>query len=81
MIQITVLLFAKLREVLGKGQAELKVPAEATVRDALRILVDEKKARCMEKSLMFAIDQSYVSADTILKDGDELALIPPVSGG
>ena len=79
---IRVRLFAILRERAGSGELALELPDRSTVGDASCALA--KRLPAVEQYLSrvaFAVNQSYVDRATILCDGDELALIPPVSGG
>lgn len=74
---ITARLFAGLRERAGTGERELDLPDGARVSDVWNALGlgDEPPG------LLYAVNRSYAPADTVLADGDEVALIPPVSGG
>lgn len=74
---VTVRLFAGLRERAGTGERELDLPDGACVGDvwAGLALGDQPPG------LLYAVNRSYAPADTRLADGDEVALIPPVSGG
>src|SRR5579859_722187 len=76
-MRVNVRLFAGLRERAGRDVVELELPDDARVRDAfehLGGLVDGIP-------VVMAINQQYADADTMLRAGDEMALIPPVSGG
>ena len=76
-MRVNVRLFAGLRERAGCDVVELELPDGARVRDAfehLEGLVDGVP-------VVMAINQEYADADTRLSPGDEVALIPPVSGG
>ena len=76
-MQVRVRLFAALRERAGTGELELELPDGARVADALeqlRELVDGVP-------VVMAVNQEYVKDEAELATGDELALIPPVSGG
>ncbi|MBV8780223.1 MAG: MoaD/ThiS family protein, partial [Phycisphaerae bacterium] len=66
----------------GTGEARLDVPVTASV-DSVAKTLGEKYPRLapMLPKVAFAINQSYVTADVLLRDGDELAVIPAVSGG
>ena len=79
-MQVTVRLFAGLREHAGTGSLALELPDGATVADALGALGDRLPAGA-ERALVCAINREYASTDARLGSGDELALIPPVSGG
>jgi molybdopterin synthase catalytic subunit len=74
---VRVRLFAILRERAGRGEVELTLPDSARVNDALEALGDVTGGL----KVVMAVNREYVSADTVLHAGDELALIPPVSGG
>ena len=81
-IGVSVLFFASLADVMGGRRRALDLPATASVADAVRELsrdVPELAARAEHVS--FAVNAAFVSIDAPLADGDELALIPPVSGG
>lgn len=80
---IQVRLFAMLRERAGTGTLELELGSGATVADALRALSEREPLGAMLERMpvRMAVNRDYASADTILSAQDELALIPPVSGG
>ena len=72
---ITILAFARYRDLLGFERAEL--PAAPTL-DAL--LSDARFAK-LPKDALLAVNQAFADRAAALKDGDEVALLPPVSGG
>jgi molybdopterin converting factor subunit 1 len=76
-MQVRVLLFAGLRERAGTSEVELELPDGAVVRDA----IEQLRSVAQGVSVVMAINQEYAAADAPLHAGDELALIPPVSGG
>ena len=79
---MTVLLFAVLAERAGVRHLELELPEGATARDAWRQLPAALHAAGIpEASLRVAVNRSYATWETPLRDGDELAFIPPVAGG
>jgi MoaE-MoaD fusion protein len=80
---VSVRLFAMLRESAGSGCVELELPGGATVADALHALCEHELLRELLARLpvRMAINRDYADADTLLCAGDELALIPPLSGG
>jgi MoaE-MoaD fusion protein len=81
-MKIRVKLFAILRERAGTGEFVLDLPKGATVRSAADSLSRQLPAiRGHARRVAYAINREYVSADATLNDGDELAVIPPVSGG
>jgi molybdopterin synthase catalytic subunit len=76
-MQVRVRLFAVLRERAGAGEVELELPDGARVQDAL----DRMHALTDGVPVIMAINQEYADAESLLHAGDEVALIPPVSGG
>ncbi len=80
---VTVRLFAMLRERAGTGTLELSLEPEATVGDALARLAEDGLLGDLLARLPVrtAVNREYAPAETVLSPGDELALIPPVSGG
>jgi molybdopterin synthase catalytic subunit len=76
-MHVRIRLFAMLRERAGTSELELELPEGARVRDALAAV--EELAGGLP--LVMAINREYADADAPLAPGDELALIPPVSGG
>ena len=81
-MRVRVRLFASLREAAGCSEVELELPAKATADEAWRRLAGEFPALASRRaSLAVSVNRSYAGFDTALEDGDELAFIPPVSGG
>ena len=81
-MNVTVKLFAIVRERAGVGELSLDVPAGATVAAAGRAIVERFPVlKEFEPRVAYAVNREYASRETVLRDGDELALIPPVSGG
>jgi MoaE-MoaD fusion protein len=76
-VEVTVRLFAMLRERAGAQEVTLELPDGARVGDALAKLSELAEGL----PLVMAVNREYASEDTPLDPGDELALIPPVSGG
>ncbi len=80
---VSVRLFAILRERAGTDRIELQLPAGATVADALEALarIPALTAALERLPVRMAVNRDYASAQTPLAADDELALIPPLSGG
>lgn len=79
---MTVLLFGVTRDIVGKGSLSLKeTEGLETVGDLKRQLMDQFPALGELSSLAVAINQSYAREDDLITETDEIALIPPVSGG
>jgi molybdopterin synthase catalytic subunit len=80
---VAVRLFAVLRERAGRERIELELPDRATVADALAALAElpELGGLLARLPVQLAVNRDYASAQTELRADDELALIPPLSGG
>jgi molybdopterin synthase catalytic subunit len=76
-VEVSVRLFAGLRELAGSDSLQLHLADGASVADALVELSGQIDAR----GCLLAVNREYADDDHILAAGDELALIPPVSGG
>ncbi len=74
---VKVRLFASLRERADTDQIELELPEGARVSDALHRLADVTDG----VPVVLAVNQEYAPSDQLLRSGDEVALVPPVSGG
>jgi MoaE-MoaD fusion protein len=76
-VRVTVRLFAGLRERAGTGERHVELPAGSRLADVWAALaLGEEPA-----GLLYAVNHDYAGSDRELEDGDEVALIPPVSGG
>ena len=79
---ITVLFFAGLRDRAGVGGISVELPEGATVADAIEVArAASDRDLSVPRAIMTAVNEEYADRDQRLSDGDELALIPPVSGG
>jgi molybdopterin synthase catalytic subunit/molybdopterin converting factor small subunit len=76
-VQVTVRLFAMLRERAGASEVVLDLPEDARVSDALA----ELSGLAAGLPLVMAVNREYAREEQALEAGDELALIPPVAGG
>jgi molybdopterin synthase sulfur carrier subunit len=84
-MKITVRYFAHLRERAGTETAELEWddarPTLARFREHLAAATPALAPILRERPLLCAVNREYAGPDTMLRDGDEVALFPPVSGG
>jgi molybdopterin converting factor subunit 1 len=81
-MQVTICLFARLRELAGYSELHRDLPDESTVRTAWDTTVREFPSLAdYERSLSAAVNADYARFTTKLQDGDEVAFLPPVSGG
>lgn len=78
---VTVRFFALGRELAGTGDAALELENGATVEAALAVLLARFPDLSQLSRFTVAVNLAVVDRDAVLADGDELALIPPVSGG
>jgi molybdopterin converting factor subunit 1 len=81
-MRVRVLFFGVLKEIAGKTADEIDVHDGASVRDVLlhyQLQIPQLKSSL--SSIALAVNQQYAGADTKLKANDEIALLPPVSGG
>ncbi len=79
-MRITVRCFAAAREILACDRFEIELPEGSTVEVAERRIRDIS-SRLAELPFMLALNMAYPDEGTLVREGDELAVIPPVSGG
>jgi molybdopterin synthase catalytic subunit len=81
-MRVRVLFFGVLKDIVGKPADAVDLPEGASVRDVLAKYESEiPRLKESLPSLAFAVNQQYAGPDTILRFDDEVALLPPVSGG
>ena len=81
-MRVTIRLFARLRDLAGSGELVRDVANPATVETVWRSLVDEMPAlRAYERTMSVAVNADYAKMSAKVSDGDEVAFLPPVSGG
>ncbi len=82
-MQYEILAFAQLRERFGASKVSVDLPEESTLKDLQALLIKRfPEAEVTILASRFAVNQTYaVHLEQPLVHGDELALIPPVSGG
>jgi molybdopterin converting factor small subunit len=74
---ITLRTFARYRERLGFESLELDLPVPPT----LAALLEHPRLAALPAEALFAVNQAFAGREAVLRDGDEVALMPPVSGG
>lgn len=81
-MQVTIKLFARLRDLVGAGTLERDIPNPATVADLIEALYTEfpKLAGAAPRTII-SVNKEFADPTTPLADGDEVAFFPPVSGG
>jgi molybdopterin converting factor subunit 1 len=81
-MRVKVQLFARLREIAGGGEYDCDVPAGASVGDVWRVLSDRHAAlQPFGHAISCALNADFARMTAPVKDGDEIAFLPPVSGG
>jgi molybdopterin converting factor subunit 1 len=81
-MKVRLLYFAVLRDIIGKSDADVTLAAGTRASDVWQTLRAEHGAlAAYDRPPLTAINESYASPETELRDGDELAFIPPVAGG
>ena len=81
-MKIGVLFFGVLKDVVGRSGEMVDLPEGARVREVLFYYARESpRFEAMAPSLAISVNQEYSGADRVLREGDEVGLLPPVSGG
>ena len=81
-MHVNIRLFARLKEVVGASELQRAVPEGAAAADAWNALVVEFPALGpYTRSVSCAVNEEYARLTAPLQDGDEVAFLPPVSGG
>ena len=81
-MQVRLLFFASLKDIVGSRQLQLDLPHGATVEDVLtRLEASYPRIKDYRPVVLTAINEEYVDRRTPIQEGDEVALFPPVSGG
>ena len=82
MIRVKMIYFAQAREAAGTKGEEFKLEAVSSVRTALSKAIEmHPKLRPLEKAIKVAVNEEITEEDSQLKEGDRVALLPPVVGG
>jgi molybdopterin converting factor subunit 1 len=81
-VRVTVRLFARLKDITGAAELARDLAPGATIGDLWRQLAGEfPELAGYERSISSAINADYARMDQVVGDGDEVAFLPPVSGG
>ena len=81
-MKVQILFFARLKELLHQETVEITVPENSSVSDVFKFLtIQYPEIESFRKSILIAINQEFATWETLINEGDELALFPPVSGG
>ena len=81
-MKVKVLFFASLKDISGENTIELEMEENTTV-DSVKIMITimYPKLEPLLNFVRIAVNQEFVDAETVINNGDELAFLPPVSGG
>lgn len=81
-LKVKLLFFASCRDIVGEKEMDFEVSSNANLGELKRILGGSyPRLGAMGGILSLAVNAEYANDATILQDGDEIAFIPPVSGG
>ena len=74
---IHVHMFASYREQFGFSNLDIELPPNRVIADLLK----DKRLAGLPNNALFAVNQAFSRRETLIKDGDTVAIMPPVSGG
>ena len=80
-MSVTVLLFASYADALGTSSLSVELPSNATVADVLATLRQRAGSERLPPAPLVAVNQRYANVESAVREGDEVAVIPPVAGG
>jgi molybdopterin converting factor subunit 1 len=81
-MRVTIRLFARLRDIVGNGELQRDAAADSTAKQVWNELAAEYPALAPYGAVSScAVNEEYATFDVKLQDGDEVAFLPPVSGG
>jgi molybdopterin converting factor small subunit len=81
-MKVHVQFFSRLRDLAGRSEMDLEIPADGTAADLLDLLYSQTPAlREWDKSILLASGVEFVGRGYVLKPDDEISIMPPVQGG
>ena len=82
-MSVKILYFASLKEALGRSGESIELPAGVTTVSALRdwLVTQGREKLASAKNLRCAVNQDMAGLDAPVREGDEIAFFPPVTGG
>jgi len=78
-MKVTIKYFASLRELMGESSRIINIDEKSSVDDIWQLLKDSKQVEF--DNVMATVNMEYVKNNKVLKEGDEVAFFPPVTGG
>jgi len=81
MIKIKLKCFSQVKYALSKDEMVLKIKIGTTAAGLIQLVRELAQGRLDDIGLSVAINKKYVKSDSLLNEGDEVVLIPPVQGG
>ncbi len=82
LIRISILYFANVKDATGVRKDAIDLPQDTPIKKLLtKISITYPNIKGMLNNIQISVNYKVVNMNTILKDGDEVALLPPISGG
>lgn len=82
LISITILYFASVKDITGVKKETMELPLNTSIKKLLaKISLSYPDIKSILNVVKISVNYKLIDMNTILKDGDEVALLPPVSGG
>ena len=78
-MQVSVKYFASLRELMGESSVFIDIDKESSIDDIWQHVTKNKKIEL--DNVMATVNMEYVKSSYVIRDGDEIAFFPPVTGG
>ncbi|SVB12989.1 uncharacterized protein METZ01_LOCUS165843 [marine metagenome] len=78
-MQVSVKYFASLRELMGESSVFIDIDKESSIDDVWQHVTKNKKIEL--DNVMATVNMEYVKSSYVIRDGDEIAFFPPVTGG
>jgi len=80
--KVLVKFFASARDIVGKKDLKMEIEKNCRVKDVMENIFKEyPELKKLEDQLLISVNKDRTAKDEILKDGDEIAVMPPVTGG
>ncbi|MCD6108822.1 MAG: molybdopterin converting factor subunit 1 [Thermoplasmata archaeon] len=81
-MEVKITFFGRFREITGENETTLEIKKDLTLKEILEIILRKyPKLKEEKNNMLFSVNHRYASLETIVRDGDEIAVFPPVGGG